>query len=59
LEAGQRPKRKSMAFLGKKACTREATAGRKHNTCVHARKACTREATAGRKNKHARMQKKT
>jgi hypothetical protein len=32
LEAGQRPKQKSKAFLGKKACTRKATAGRKHNT---------------------------
>jgi len=32
LEARQMPKRKSMAFLGKKACTREATTRRKHNT---------------------------
>jgi hypothetical protein len=32
LEAGQRPKWKSKAFLGKKACTRKVTAGRKNNT---------------------------
>jgi hypothetical protein len=35
LEVGQMPKCKIKAFLGNKACTRKATAGRKHNmhTC--------------------------
>jgi hypothetical protein len=31
-------------IVGKKACKRKATTGKKHNTC-----ACKKEATAGRK----------
>jgi hypothetical protein len=34
LEEDQRPRRKSKSFLGKKACTRKATAGRKNNMCA-------------------------
>jgi hypothetical protein len=49
LEARQRPRQKIKAFLGKKACTRKATAGRKQST-----RAC-KESNNWKEEQNARM----
>jgi hypothetical protein len=54
LEAGQRQKRKSMAFLVKEAFTREATTGRKHNTCT-CKEGQHKESDNWKEEQHARM----